>query len=71
MIIEKKIPLSLHGNRKYDFSQLDIGDSVLLDNKKLRYAIYSALRWYNDKNKSNIRIMTRKEGHTVRFWRTA
>ncbi len=71
MIIDKAIPFGLHGNRKYDFSQLDIGDSVLLDNKKLRYAIYSALRWYNEKNKTSIRIMTRKENDTVRFWRTA
>jgi hypothetical protein len=71
MNIEKQIPFGLHGNRKYDFSQLDIGDSVLLDNKKLRYAIYSALRWYNNRNNTTIRIMTRKEGHTVRFWRTA
>lgn len=69
MKLDKKIPLANHANRKYDFGAMDIGDSHLLDDCKKRYAIFSALRWYNEKNNTNIRIKTRKDAGSVRFWR--
>ena len=69
MKIDKKIPVANHANRKYDFASMSVGDSHLLDNAKLRYAVFSALRWYNSLNNTKIKIKTRKEGSTVRFWR--
>lgn len=71
MNLEKTIPVANHANRKYDFGKMKVGDSHLLEDAKKRYAIFSALRWYNEKNKTKIRITTRKEGDTVRFWRIA
>ena len=60
MKIESNIPIANHGNRKYNFGQMKIGDSYLLDDPKKRYAIFSALRWYNKKNNTAIKIVTRK-----------
>ena len=68
MKIDKKIKIANHSNRKYDFGNMVKGDSYLLDSPKKRYAIFSAVRWYNEKNKTNIKITTRKEGDSVRFW---
>jgi len=70
MKVDKKIPIANHGNRKYDFGAMKVGDSHLLDDAKKRYAIFSALRWYNKKNVDQVKIVTRKEGNSVRFWRT-
>ena len=70
MKIEKNIPIPNHNNRKYDFGKMEVGDRYVLENPKLRYAVFSALRWYNQKNKTNIEITTRKTGETVAFWRT-
>ncbi len=69
MKIDKKIPVANHANRKYDFGKMSVGDSHLLDTPKHRYAIFSAVRWYNHINKTDIKISTRKEGDSVRFWR--
>ncbi len=71
MQINKNIPVANHFNRKYDFGAMQVGDSVELDNIKLRYAIFSALRWYNQKNNTTIRITTRKSGEGVTFWRVS
>lgn len=71
MKVDNKIPVANHANRKYDFGSMKIGDSHLLDTAKKRYAIYSSLRWYNTLNKTDIQIKTRKDGNSVRFWRTA
>lgn len=71
MKLDKNIPVSNHANRKYDFGKMKVGDSHLLDDPKKRYAIFSALRWYNEKNETTIKLTTRKEGDSVRFWRTA
>ena len=69
--IEKNIPVFNHANRKYDFGAMAIGDSVELEDPKLRYAVFSALRWYNEKNKTEIKISTRKREGIVRFWRVS
>jgi molybdate-binding protein len=69
MKIDKQIPVANHTNRKYDFGKMEVGDSHLLDTAKKRYAIFSAVRWYNEKNGTNIKISTRKDGISVRFWR--
>lgn len=71
MKLDKKIPVANHSNRKYDFSSMKIGDSHLLDDPKKRYAIFSSLRWYNELNNKKVKITTRKEGDSVRFWRIA
>lgn len=67
--IEKNIPVFNHANRKYDFAAMGIGDAQELESPKLRYAVFSAVRWYNEKNKTNIRITTRKRDGVVWFWR--
>jgi hypothetical protein len=67
--IDKHIPIPQDtARRKYDFRSMQKGDSFLLDHPKHRYAIFSALKYYNDRNNTNIKITTKKEGNTVRVW---
>lgn len=69
MKINKNIPIADRSNRKYDFAKMEIGDSHVLEPIKKRHAIFSALRVFNKKHGTQIRITTRKVGHTVIFWR--
>lgn len=62
--IEKGIPIAQHGQSKYSFGDMEVGDSVLGD-KTMRQSAFS----YGKRNK--MEFTSRKEGESVRIHRTA
>lgn len=68
--IEKGIPLAArsHGREKiYPFSDMEIGDSFLTENKKVGRAAIQFTKRHNN----GWKFATRKEGDGVRVWRIA
>jgi hypothetical protein len=55
--------------RKYDFRAMNIGDSFTLDYPELQHSIHSAVKWYNKRNNTTIKIKTSKSNGIVTVWR--
>lgn len=66
--IEKNVPLPTgpHGNTKYPFASMQVGDSFFADGlpNSARVAAYSAAR------RHGITLVTKREGTGYRIWRT-
>jgi hypothetical protein len=68
--IQAGIPIPLDSPiRKYDFRSMKVGDSFTLDNTKLQYSIHSAIKWYNERNGTSIKLKTSKRNGIVTVWR--
>lgn len=67
--IDKDVPLpsAAHGNAKYPFAQLKVGDSFFVE------GLPSAARVaaYNSSKRLGITLVSRREGTGYRIWRAA
>ncbi len=66
--IEKNVPLPTeHGNTKYPFMQMEVGDSFFADGipSSARTAAYAHAKRYG------ITLVSKREANGYRIWRTA
>ena len=69
VVVEKGIPIpGKRGNKhEYPFNKMEIGDSFLEEDKKLRNIVQSAAFDYGKNN--NMKFTTRDVGNGIRIWR--
>ncbi|KKL57459.1 hypothetical protein LCGC14_2235170 [marine sediment metagenome] len=65
--IEKDVPVPQYAgykNRKYPFQEMEVGDSILVEEKARQALSHWIMRSQTEK-----KFVTRKEGDKVRIWR--
>jgi hypothetical protein len=74
--IENKVELpAVHSKHKYPWSQMEVGDSVLIQAEEgeslynLKPKVGPAARYYGDKTDKKFKTLMDQEGNGVRVWR--
>lgn len=65
--IDKNIPMPTHGNERYPFAQMKVGDSFFIKSKDYR----DSRTLYTGARRHKIKITCRKENGGIRVWRKA
>lgn len=64
--VDKEVPVPPHGNAKYPFGDMEVGDSFYA--KMKRNTVASAASVHG--KRSGMKFIVRNEGDGVRVWRT-